>query len=434
MKKTLALAALVALLLPLRAFAAHIYGLQDMLRLAVERAERLKISGEEVYISERQKDKARAALFPRLSAFGDYRRYVESEKAGGSTLQPESSASWGARLDYSLSLGLREPIAYVMAEKGVEKSSEDFKALKEEYVFGVAEGFYDVLRAKKALDTAVANVTRLKSHRDAAEARLRAGEATKTVLLRAEAELASAEAELVRAENGLRLSKAHLSSIVGLEEDFDITAPEPQAEQIGPCRSDELDCLNGLAADNRAELRSVRLQDEMAAAQVKVAKGAFYPSLSLEGVYAGREDEPSSVFSVNETAYGGLRLSYLFADGGQRSAELRQAKARLRQTGFLKSDLRRNIVLQVQRAYLELKAQAGLLEAFRRQLAFAKDNYAAVARQFELGLASSLDVMDANNLLLNSEVNAANAEFGYQMSVLRLRKETGTMAETILKE
>ncbi|HMK50556.1 MAG TPA: hypothetical protein VK435_10930, partial [Thermodesulfovibrionales bacterium] len=55
--------------------AAEQYTLEDLYRIALERAERIKISGEDLVISEWGKDKAVSAFLPKISAFGNYTRY-----------------------------------------------------------------------------------------------------------------------------------------------------------------------------------------------------------------------------------------------------------------------------------------------------------------------------------------------------------------------
>ena len=63
----------VSVFFPLKSiFAAEQYTLEDLYRIALERAEQLKISGEDLVISEWGKDKAISAFLPKLSAFGNY--------------------------------------------------------------------------------------------------------------------------------------------------------------------------------------------------------------------------------------------------------------------------------------------------------------------------------------------------------------------------
>lgn len=195
---TYILAVLLTLLTFDSLFAAQEYSLDDLYRIALERAERIKLSEEDLYIAEKGKDKAVSVLLPKLSAFGNYTRYSEDKRSSTGTItQPDYSTSWGLRLDQSLYLSGRELTAFKISKEYIEKSRYDLYAVREAYLFSVASAYYDVLRAKKAVEIAKSNLERLTKHRDAAATRLKVGEVTKTDLLRAEAELSGAQAELV---------------------------------------------------------------------------------------------------------------------------------------------------------------------------------------------------------------------------------------------
>jgi outer membrane protein len=118
------------------------YSLEDLYKIALERSERIKISEEDLYISERSKDKALSALLPTLSAFGGYTKYSEEKRSAGSLIQPSDATSWGVRLDQSFSLGGREVVAFGISKENIEKAKYDLYAVKEGYLFSVAFAYY----------------------------------------------------------------------------------------------------------------------------------------------------------------------------------------------------------------------------------------------------------------------------------------------------
>ncbi|MBI5027204.1 MAG: TolC family protein [Nitrospirae bacterium] len=421
------------------------YSLDDLYRIALERAERIKLSEEDLYIAERGKDKAVSALLPKLSAFGNYTKYSEDKRSStGSVIQPDDSTSWGLRLDQSLSISGRELTAFKISKGNIEKNRYDLYAVREAYLFNVASAYYDVLRAKKAVDIAKANVERLTKHRDAAAIRLKVGEVTKTALLRAEAELSGAQSELIRAENNLKLAKAILARVVGIEGEYDVreslqsSVGSPQSFDFSfltaDCRLSTGDCFKQTAFKERAEVRSGEIQKRIAEDQVRYTKGAYWPTLSIEGVYSRKDEEPASAFLNKESIYGGLRLNFPFFEGGLRKAEVREAEAKQRQSELLYEDLKKTISIEVDNAYLDLTTQKGILKSLEDQLAFARDNYNAISKQFEFGLANSIDVMDANTLLVTAERQFSDAMYNYQLSILRLQRTTGTLLKTVISQ
>jgi outer membrane protein len=420
------------------------YSLNDLFRLVLERSETIKIAEKDVYISKREKDKAKAALLPTLSAFGKYTRYSKEKSRDTFLLQPEYTNEWGFRLDQSMSLSGREFTAFNIAKEEIRKSRFDLEAVKEETLLEVASSFYEVFKSKKALEIAMANVERLTKHRDATITKLKVGEVTKTVLLRAEAELADAQSELIKAENALKLAKSILAKKVGISGDYELKeppstlSPETQEQEIliksliGDCQMSTLECLKKVALSERAEIKTLSVQKKIAKDEIKYAKGAYWPDLSIEGVYFRQENEPSSTFGLREKVYGALTLNFPFFEGGLKKAEVSEARARLKQAEYSLLDTKNAIKIEVERSYLDLLTESAVLSKLKAKVKYALDNYKAVSKQFQYGLADSLDVIDANTLLLTAERELANAEYDYQLALLKLRRATGTFLKAVI--
>jgi len=417
-------------------FAAEEYALEDLYRIALEKAERIKISEEDLFIAERGKDKALSALLPKISAFGDYTKYTEKKEyltlSGSFPIQPSSSSSYGLRLDQSLSLGGREIISLQISKSGIESGRYNLYAIKEDYLLNVSSAYFDVLKAAKTVEITKANLERLTKHRDASNARLKAGEATKTVVLRAEAELSGARSDMLKSENSLKLAKAVLARIAGINGEYSIREPMDNSRYIvGIEDNQSFESFKETALNERAEIKSNRIQKKIAEDQVKYAKGSFMPTLSVAGVYLKMDEDPSSSFSNTKSVYGTLSLNFPFFEGGLRRAEVREALSKKRQAEFAFEDLKKTINIDVENACLDVKTQAGILKSLEDQLTFARDNYNAVSKQFEYGLANSIDVMDANTLLVTSERQLSEAKYNHQLAILKLKRATGTLLTTV---
>ncbi|MBL7032096.1 MAG: TolC family protein [Nitrospira sp.] len=435
MKKAILLATLFSIILmPFGVIAAD-YSLNDLYRIALEKSRTIDIAEDDLYISKREKDMTKAVLMPTLSAFGTHTRYSEEKTRGSTVLQPEYRNEWGLRLDQSVSLSGREITAYKIAKQGITKSGFDLESVKALYLIDVASSYYDVLNAGRALEIAQVNVERLTKHRDAAQKRLAAGAVTKTTLLRAEAELAGSRAELIRAENGLRLARTILSELVEVEADFGLMDDGEAAdnvEMIESCGLSDLDCLKGLALEARSELKALSIQKDINTKEVDYAKGSYWPSLSIEGVYSRQEDEPvSSSFALDERIYGGITLDFPFFEGGLRRAEVSAARARTRQTEAEMFNLEKAVRVEVEQNYLNVLTTSAVLIQLKAEVEYALDNFNAVTKQFRHGLADSVDVIDANTLLVTSERERANAEYLYQLATIRLQRSTGTLLRSI---
>ncbi len=125
-------------------------------------------------------------------------------------------------------------------------------------------------------------------------------------------------------------------------------------------------------------------------------------------------------------------MNFPFFEGGLRKAEVSEARARERQAAFYYEIMKKAIEIEVRTGYLDLVTQKGILRFLSDQLLFARENYRAVERQYEFGLTNSLDVMDANTLLVSAERKVASAEYGYRLALLTIKKATGTLLATVV--
>jgi len=438
----------------MRVFAVE-YTLGDLYRIALERSEKVKIFEEDVYIAERGKDKAMSALLPKVYGTGGYTRYTDTAMAStGSLIQPNEATSYGARLEQAMSVGGREITSFKMSKEGVEKSKYDLYATKEGYIINVASGYFDVLRAKKLAEISQAAVDRLTKHRNAAQTRLKVGEVTKTAVFRAEAELSGAQSDLIKSANLLKFRKAFLARVVGIEGEYEVKDEESEDSKLkfdwknpsssiqyresdftlNGCRPLTAECLKEIANNERAELKSADLQKKIANDQITYAKGANWPTVTVEGTYSKRDESPPTSSLINENIYGGVRISFPFFEGGLRNAEIKEAMSKARQADYAQSDLKKSIDIEVDGVYLDYITQRGVLKSLEDQYVFANDNYNAVSKQFDFGLANSVDVMDANTLLVTAERQLADSVYNYQLAILRLKRTTGTLLKTAFSD
>jgi outer membrane protein len=413
---------LFSLTAPVRLLADE-YSLEDLFRIALTRSEKLKAAEETLVISEIGKDKAYSYLLPRVTATAGYTQYTEKKYYGTSVIQPNYGSSWGIRIDETFSLSGRELTGLEIAKANVTKSTHDLTAVREDYLLRyVAVAYYSALMARKGLEIADANLERLTTYRNAAEARLKIGEVTRTVLLRAEGELSGAKSDSLQAKNSLELALAVLANNCGIRDPLTLSESASEERVLSP-----LNVFQEQAYSARADLRSLEVQKQIAADQTKFAEGAYWPNLSIFGGYTGADQSPPPTSLNRESLYAGAALNFPFFEGGLRKAEVREAKARERQAALYYEDLKKTIEIEVRTAYLDLVTQKGILRFLNDQMVFARDNYRAVARQFEFGLSSSLDVLDANTLLVSAERRVASALYNYRLALLRMKKATGTL-------
>ncbi|MCG6538298.1 MAG: TolC family protein, partial [Syntrophales bacterium LBB04] len=152
------------------------YTLADLYRIALQRAEKIKVSEESVNIAKLDISRARGALVPNLSAYVSFTQYAGTHRGDtANILQPNQAGTWGLQLAQSYSLSGRDFTVLDIANKTWERSRYDLASFQQDYLLNISAAFYDLLKAKQALEIATANLDRLAKYREAANTRLRVG-------------------------------------------------------------------------------------------------------------------------------------------------------------------------------------------------------------------------------------------------------------------
>ncbi|MBF0320572.1 MAG: TolC family protein [Nitrospirae bacterium] len=409
------------------------YSLEGLFEIALKTSETVKISEEDVFIAQKGRDKAVSSLIPKFTASASYVKFSgEKVTDSGYIIQPDTMATGTLRLEQSISLGGAEFLSLMLSRDKITKGNLDLDAVKEDYLITVATAYYDMLKAKKALTLARANVGRLTDYKKAAEVKLLAGEATKTALLRAQAELSGAIAQLVTSEHALKVKKSTLARTVGLSGDFDVKdSVSPSLIELSLCSEADVECFKQTAINERPEIKSARLNTEIYKKQAAYVKSSYWPTLSFEAVYQRREDTPSSINVNYETLYGGVKLTFPLYEGGLRKAEFEEALAKKRQKDLALDDAVKSLNIEVETSYLNYITQKTILSSLKDQLLYAEDNFNAVRKQFDAGLATSLDTIDANNLLASAEKQLADAIYSLELSAIKLRRSMGVFLRSL---
>lgn len=399
--------------------------LDEAYRLSLENHEDLGVSRENINQAKAELTRAVSRILPNVTAEGTYTRYTESKSSGtGFVTQPESTTGLDVRLTQPLYSGGREWAIQRQARLQIQSETRGLEGATESVMLDTAGAFYGVLKAQKDVEIKTAALKRADERLEVAEARFTVGEVTKSAVLRAQAERAGAEAELVRSRNSLQNSRVLFARLTGIEGTFSLVEPEPHppvALQAGE--------LIDKALEQRSDYTRLVLQERAAGEGITVARAGFLPSLRLEGVYSWRDQDPQTTFFQKESASGTLRLTYPIFEGFLRKAEYTQAKSQLREAELIRLGLKRDISVQVIEAANNVKAIEALQESFRRQVAFAEEDYTMVFEQFKFGVATTLDVIDADTTLVSAQTSLASATYDLEIAKLNLKFVTGTLSE-----
>jgi outer membrane protein TolC len=239
-----------------------------------------------------------------------------------------------------------------------------------------------------------------------AQRRVSAGMAAPLEITRAQAELVKRQSDLAGTRAALERTRLAVGILLGRERAVRVVVPEvegaPNPELGAPGEE-----LVSEALERRPEVAAQRAQQAAAEAGVRSAWGRLVPQLSASATVF-QADTPL-VSGKKEGWRATLDLSWQLYDGGYRYGKLHQAQAQV--TGARAGVTAQQLAIreQVQDAQRDLSVAVEQLRLARAQLGLASDSAASIKRSFEAGVASSLDVIDANDRLYASDSGLALA-------------------------
>ncbi|MGA1874303.1 MAG: TolC family protein [bacterium] len=329
---------------------------------------------------------------------------------------------------YGFSIGLSQPI-YSQGKAGILKKQADINISKvqsqllstsQQVLFQTLRAFYGILKTKETLVITEEALSRLQEHLRVIQLRFEVGQVPETDILRVEAELASAEKDVIEARNNVKLAKEELKRYIGLKTPVEVIPPPSLQMMV----IDEESSLMKTALDHRHDLRQVRLAQQFAQEGVRLARADFFPKLSLRINYIRNEDR----FFPDERGmqYSGELEIPLF-EGGLRFAQVKEANLEFRKVQLSLEELERDVHLQVTQASLDLDKVQASMKATEKEIASAEENLRRVTLQYREGLASNLDVIDANTLLVRAKTMYSSLNYDQAIAYFQLLSAIGCL-------
>jgi len=260
-----------------------------------------------------------------------------------------------------------------------------------------------VIEDKQVLALNINNEQVLTKQLQATNDRFRVGEITRTDVAQAEAALAQARALRQTAEGTLQTARATFRQIIGVDPPDDLIEPQPL--QL-PVRTEQ-EALR-LAAANNPNVVAALFDDASAKDAINVAFSKLMPTLSFQ---ATQFDQPNASFP-HSSDYGGsatVNLSVPIYQGGSEYSGVRQARQTEQQTRKTLDVQRRTAVQAATAAWETLVAARAAITSDRAAIRANEIALEGVQREAIVGSRTTLDVLNAEQALLNSRVTLVQA-------------------------
>jgi len=182
------------------------------------------------------------------------------------------------------------------------------------------------------------------------------------------------------------------------------------------------------ALRHRLDLHEADIAEEISELNLKSTKqnNGLRATVNASVGLRGQGDEIEEVSSTFERNLWNVNVQVQMPliDGGDRRAQIGQARIDLERSKHDRKNLRRTITLDVRDALRNLSEAERQIELNRERLEVAERNYSLESSRFDLGIADSQNLLDAQASLTSASINALDAVITYQLQLMGLRLAT----------
>ncbi len=393
--------------------------LDEAVQLALKNNHSVHLASLRVEESQHAKDIARSSYFPNLRNDSNALRVTDTQFIA----IPQGKLGTAAGTPIPEQTAVLNQGGLTFLTSGTQLSQPLIELWKVRSANDIARADTEVMR-NKAQDTRnqialqvhqlYYKVLILQTHRDAAQAKIRAnddlrkerieqvkvGSTLEQESIEARAETLGARQELLSTELQLSDSLTQLNDAIGLPLTTQLVLNESVEKNRDSCEREE--CLR-TALESHPEIREARAEIEKASAAVRLAKRQYLPSLDAFARYTYSNDVP---FLARNFGTFGVHFEYEIFDGGKRNAEIGERKSQLAQAEENLARMKDEIEVRIQTIYNKRERTRDMLKVSEELLALRTEVHRVAVQQLQQGSA------------LPSQVNGATAQELYAKTAL----------------
>lgn len=349
---------------------------------------------------------ARAGILPKVSASADYGRAHSETSVGAARTQAELlPRGAGLTITQPILDGNRALNGIRQAESGVLGARANLRNTESNTLLDAVTAYMNVVRDTAIYNLRKNNVAVLAEQVRQTDARFNVGEVTRTDVAQTQSRYAGSKADMALAQSNLRASVARFKQVIGLE--------PTRLSPVKPLEKGRLPRTQGEAVNRAlqdhplisAALHGVDAQE----LQVKIVTGELLPSLSAQGSLSKRYD---TQFAGDKriTASVGATLSMPIYDGGSAHARTRAAKETLGERRLQVDSARDRVTANAIATWALMEATVFQIEGTNAQVKAAEVALNGVREEAKVGQRTTLDVLNAEQELLNARVAQVSAQ------------------------
>ena len=368
---------------------------------------------------------ARSGFRPNIALQGSYTdSHSNASRTGGKGPTVDGhNKKYGGSIKQSIFSGFQTYNAVKSADYSAKAELFNLADVEQAVLLSASTAYLDVVRDEAIVNLQKNNEKLLKKQLDETMARYNVGEVTRTDVAQSRASYAQARSDLVLAEGNLAISRANYLDIVG-KDPQNVQFPENLSKLFPTNYADTL----RYAEDNNYALQSAKKALKAAKYNVNSQTGALLPEVSFTASTGKNKSSTHTGYdpTTQSTEYT-VDMSIPLYSGGATRAAIRKSKY---QRWAAEENLRAaesNVQLSVTSGWEMMETSKANITSIQEQVKASEVALEGTQKEEALGNRTVLDVLNAYQALLESQVGEVKARHGYYVSGLQLMQAMGKL-------
>lgn len=314
------------------------------------------------------------------------------------------------------------------AEAQVLAARATLRLTEQTVLLDAVTAYMNLLRDTAILGLQKSNVDVLQEQLRQTRDRFNVGEVTRTDVAQSESSLASGRSQYLTAESNYKSSAAAYRKVIG-STPGKLAAGTPVDRFAPP----NLNAAIGVATHSHPSIVSAQYNIDVAQEQVKVAESALYPTVSVQGSMTKNYLSTQSLNTMDSYSGSVLgQVSVPIYQGGAEYSLIRQAKETLGQKRIDFDAARDSVRQTVVQSWGQLEAAKGNIEATTAQVQASEIALNGVREEARVGQRTTLDVLNAQQTLVNARVSLVTAQRDRVVASYTLLAGVGRLTPEVL--
>lgn len=386
--------------------------LQECINLALKNNDSIHASLSDLELHKQETKISHSELFPKLKSNFQYTAFDRApslviEKNAFAPGIPASNAELpaGKRSTYAFTIGIEQPLftggylishykRNIMQEKASEVGVANTKNM---IILQVKLAYYDVLKASRVKEIKEQALKSKEEFRRVVEEQQKAGLVNNEALKLVESDLSTQKLELLKAENAVTIKNTALKNLIGIDPEEEILLAEELKNKklvIGISES------KGIALKNRKDLTALHYMTKSAKREIKMAESSYLPRSSVAGSYTRQRETPLTNPDLWTLM---LTVDWDIFEWGKTKANVKRSKAKHRKLISEYNLFKKDIMLEVEENWLEVKEAEAGVSAAEDRLIHAKEHYKNVVLKYRENLLRTAEMLEAETYLIQSQ-------------------------------